>query len=275
MVGPSDLHPPAGVTAPLEFQPPDAVAVSDRLSLLFEDDLVIYFAFTVPFAYHRADDKRTRNSCIAQCASVQLASQAELARAFALHPRTVLRAVQRLQREGQSGFAKPYKLRRRHGIEDSEVFREAAQMLADGASLRETSRALDLCYSTLRTYKLKGLLPQVQASGQPQTQPAEEPQADPTEQPTPGQSDPSATGSQTPQTSAEPPVTTLAVAAEGTIAGPAMVDREEGIRRDAQRRRRASPRTTAKVACWPVWASWAKRSRTSRSPCRRWSAAGS
>ena len=183
MTGPADTRPTPGVTAPLEFQPPDAIAVSERLSLLFEGQRVVYFAFTVPFASHRADDKRARNFCIAQCASVQLASQAELARAFKLHPRTVLRAVQRLQSEGQSGFAKPFKLRRHHGIEDPELLRQAAQMLADGSGLRETARALKLCYSTLRNYKLKGLLPHVQAADQPQLEPAPEPQAEPAEEP--------------------------------------------------------------------------------------------
>ncbi|MCY4596523.1 MAG: hypothetical protein OXC19_17200, partial [Bryobacterales bacterium] len=238
------------MTAPLEFQPPDAVAVSERLSLLFEGEQVIYFAFTVPIASHRADDKRARNFCIAQCASVQLASQAELARAFELHPRTVLRAVQRLQSEGQSGFAKPFKLRQRHGIEDPELLRQAAQMLADGSSLRATARALELCYSTLRTYKLKGLLPQVEAAGQPQAElaaepqaelaaepqaePADEPKAEPAAEPTPGPADPATAGSQTPQTSAEAPLSTLAGAAGGTSAAPAMSHREERNRSDAQ-----------------------------------------
>ena len=250
MTGPADTRPTPGVTVPLEFQPPDAIAVSERLSLLFEGERVVYFAFTVPFASHRADDKRARNFCIAQCASVQLASQAELARAFKLHPRTVLRAVQRLQSEGQSGFAKPFKLRRHHGIEDPEVLRQAAQMLADGSGLRETARALELCYSTLRNYKLKGLLPQVQAADQPQlepapepqaepaeeprAEPAEEPQAEPAAEPPPGQSDPATTGSQTPQTSAEEPLSTLAGAVGGTSAAPAMSHREERNRRDAQ-----------------------------------------
>ena len=250
MTGPADPLPTPGVTAPLEFQPPDAVAVSERLSLLFEGEQVIYFAFTVPIASHRADDKRARNFCMAQCASVQLASQAELARAFELHPRTVLRAVQRLQSEGQSAFAKPFKLRRRHGIEDPELLRQAAQMLADGSSLRATARALELCYSTLRTYKLKGLLPQVEAAGQPQAElvaepqaepsgepqaePADEPQAEPAAEPTPGPSDPATAGSQTPPTSAEAPLSTLAAAAGGTSATPAMLHREERNRRDAQ-----------------------------------------
>ena len=52
-------------------------------------------------------------------------------------------------------------------------------MLADGTSLRRTARELDLCYSTLRTYKLEGLLPavvenpQAAASVEPESAPAE------------------------------------------------------------------------------------------------------
>ena len=90
-----------------------------------------------------------------------------------------MRARQRLEREGEAGFKKVHKRRRRHGIEDPEILQRAARMLADGTSLRRTARELDLCYSTLRTYKLKGLLPavdedlQAAAGVAPESAPAE------------------------------------------------------------------------------------------------------
>ena len=77
-----------------------------------------------------------------------------------------MRARQRLQREGEAGFHKVHKRRRRHGIEDPEIPQRAARMLADGTSLRKTARELGLCYATLRTYKLKGLLPAVEEDPQ-------------------------------------------------------------------------------------------------------------
>ena len=62
-----------------------------------------------------------------------------------------MRARQRLHREGEAGFHKVHKRRRRHGIEDPEILKQAARMLADGTSLRRTARELDLCCATLRT----------------------------------------------------------------------------------------------------------------------------
>ena len=74
-------------------------------------------------------------------------------------------------------------------------------MLANGTSLRRTASALDLCYATLRTYKLKGLLPAVD----------EDPQA--------------ATGVE--------PESAPAVTDAGTVRTEAL-DREQRDRRDAQ-----------------------------------------
>ena len=65
-----------------------------------------------------------------------------------------MRARQRLQREGEAGFLKVRRGRRRHGIEKPEILQRFARMLADGTSLRRTARELDLCYATLRTWRL-------------------------------------------------------------------------------------------------------------------------
>ena len=158
---------PSGLPQAIDLQPGDAVPVNRHLSLLFDGDRVTYFAFTLPFASHRVDDFRSRNRCLAHCALHKLATLADLARAFDLNPRTVMRARQRLERQGEAGFIKVHRRRRRHGIEDPEILQRAARMLADGTSLRRTARELDLCYSTLRTYKLEGLLPAVVENPQP------------------------------------------------------------------------------------------------------------
>ena len=90
-----------------------------------------------------------------------------------------MRARQRLQREGEAAFNKVHKRRRRHGIENPEILQRPARMLADGTSLRRTVRELDLCYATLRTCRLKGLLvsvdedPQSAGGVEPETAPAE------------------------------------------------------------------------------------------------------
>ena len=211
---------PTGLPAALELQPPEAVPVNHCLSLLCDGDRVIYFAFTVPFTSHPADDTRARNRCLAQCALHQLATLAELARAFGLSTRTVLRARQRLEREGEAGFAPQHKSRRRHGIEDPEILQRAAQMLASGTSLRQTARELDLCYATLRTYRLQGLLPAV-AADPPPASPAPAPAAGPASQ-TPGQPAAGTPVADAPPAPAEP------------LATPTGLDREQRNRRDAQ-----------------------------------------
>ena len=206
---------PSGLPAPLELQPAEAVPVNPLLSLLCDGDRVTYFAFTVPFASHRADDTRARNRWIAHCALFQLATLAELARAFGVSTRTVVRARQRLEREGEAGFAPQRKARRRHGIKDPETLQRAARKLAGGASLRQTARALGLCFETLRTYQRKGLLPAVEADRQPAA--AEPPLAGTEAAPTPPVRD-----------GGEPP------ASAGAPTGPAPLDREQRNRRDAQ-----------------------------------------
>ena len=148
---------PSALPQSIDLQPGDAVPDNRRLSFLFDGDRVTYFAFTLPFAFHRVDDFRSRNRCLAHRALQELATLADLARAFDIRPRTVMRARQRHQRVGEAGFHKVHKRRRRHGIEDPEILQQAARMLADGTSLRRTARELDLCHVTLRTYKLKGL----------------------------------------------------------------------------------------------------------------------
>ena len=156
---------PSGLPQAIDLQPGDAVPDNRHL--------------TLPFASHPVDDFRSRNRCLTHCALHNLAALADLAPAFGISPRTVMRARQRLQREGEAGFNKVHKRRRCHGIEDPGILQRATRMLAGGTSLRRTARELDFCYATLRTYGLKGLLPSVDEDPQasvgvePETPPAE------------------------------------------------------------------------------------------------------
>ena len=140
----------------IDLQPGDAVPVNRPLSLLFDGGRVVCFAFTLHFAAHLVDDFRSRNRWLAHCALHKLAT---LARAFEINPSSVMRARQRLQPEGEAGFNQVQTRRHRHGIEDPEILQRANCMLADDTSLRHTARELDLCYATLRAYRLRGLLP--------------------------------------------------------------------------------------------------------------------
>ena len=69
------------------------------------------------------------------------------------------RARQRLEQEGEAGFAKPGKPRRRHGIDDPDPLVRAAEMLKAGRSVYRLARALGVSRSTLWRYTHEGLLP--------------------------------------------------------------------------------------------------------------------
>ncbi len=155
------LPAPSGLPAALALQPGEALPVNHQLSLCHDGEILYYFLGIAPIACHHRDDKRARNLCLARCALFQLASLVDLARPFGLSPRTILRARQTLERDGEMGFAPRQRTRRRHAIQDPEVLERAARLLADGASLRHTARQLALCFETLRTYQRRGLLPPV------------------------------------------------------------------------------------------------------------------
>ena len=159
MDGPRACPQPPGLPAALGLQPGEAVPVSASLSVLLDGDRVVYFHFTDPVDSHAADDKPGRNRCLGRFALHGLASQAQLARALGVSPQTVGRARQRLEQEGEAGFAKPRKRRRRHGIDDPDLLAQAAAMLKEGRSVYSVARALGVSRSTLWRYTREGLLP--------------------------------------------------------------------------------------------------------------------
>ena len=123
------LPQPTPLPAALGLQPGEALPLSSRLSLARDGDRIVYFLYTEPVASHAVDDKVSRNLCLGRFALHRLATQAALAQAFDLSPRSVARAKARLQQLGEGGFAQPRKPRRRHGIVDPQPLARAAEML--------------------------------------------------------------------------------------------------------------------------------------------------
>ena len=159
MKGDETLPQPTPLPAALGLQPDQALPLSSRLSLARDGDRIVYFLYTDPIASHAVDDKLSRNLCLARCALLGLATQAALAQAFDLNPRTVARAKARLKQHGEGGFALPRKQRRRHGIEDPQLLDRAARMLNSGLSLYRVAEELGVSTSTLWRYSKEGLLP--------------------------------------------------------------------------------------------------------------------
>ena len=155
------MYSPAKLPAPtgLPLQPPHATPISARLSMLREGDRVVYFVHTDPVCSHTADHKLERNLCLARFALFGLATQSELARAHGISQSTVSRAVQRLQVQGELGFAPAPKPRRPYGIVDPAQLAQAARMLRSGLSLYRVAQQLGVSQSTLWRYTQQGLLP--------------------------------------------------------------------------------------------------------------------
>ena len=155
-------HPePSPLPASLGLRPGEAIPVNARLSMLLDADRWVCFLNTDPIDSCGVDDRPGRARCLGRFALLGLATHAELARAHGISARTVARARRQMEARGEQDFDKPRKRRRLHGIEDAELLRRAGEKLAQGASLRGTARELGLCYSTLRAYLRKGLLPGV------------------------------------------------------------------------------------------------------------------
>ena len=127
--------------------------------MLREGDRVVYFVHTDPVCSHTADHKLERNLCLARFALFGLATQSELARAHGISQSTVSRAVQRLQVQGELGFAPAPKPRRPDGIVDPAQLAQAARMLRSGLSLYRVAQQLGVSQSTLWRYTQQGLLP--------------------------------------------------------------------------------------------------------------------
>ena len=159
MYSPAKLPAPTGLPAALPLQPPHATPISARLSMLREGDRVVYFVHTDPVCSHTADHKLERNLCPARFALFGLATQSELARAHGISQSTVSRAVQRLQVQGELGFAPAPKPRRPDGIVDPAQLAQAARMLRSGLSLYRVAQQLGVSQSTLWRYTQQGLLP--------------------------------------------------------------------------------------------------------------------
>ena len=168
----ADSPQPTPLPAALGLQPGQALPLSASLSLARDGDRIVYFLFTEPIASHAVDDKVSRNLCLGRCALHGLASQAALAGAFGISPRTVARAKARLQQTGEGGFAQPRKPRRRHGIEDPELLARAARLLESGLSLYRVAQELGVSSSTLWRYTREGLLPPSQCAARRASAPA-------------------------------------------------------------------------------------------------------
>jgi len=152
----------------LDLAPADAVVVSPHLNLYFHGDTCLFLVGGFPIDEHRVDDRAARNSILARCVDMGLATASQIAGPAGVSVRTVHRVVRQRREQGWESFGrKPSRPGRPLAVQDGGLLRRAANLLRGRASLRGVARKLGLNYQTLRNYKAAGRLPGLPAQAPP------------------------------------------------------------------------------------------------------------
>jgi len=141
-----------GTTMPqalLPMIPDGASPISDRVSVVRQDEQWTYFVGLQPVFEHPADDRRAFRMFTAQLCCQEACTQAEIIRRFGVSKKSVIRSVQKFRKEGIEGFYRP---RRGRGgsVLTTEVTARAQQLLDQGRPRREVAQELGVQYDTLR-----------------------------------------------------------------------------------------------------------------------------
>lgn len=133
----------------LPMIPDGASPISDRVSVVRQDEQWTYFVGLQPVFEHPADDRRAFRMFTAQLCCQEACTQAEIIRRFGVSKNSVIRSVQKFRKEGIEGFYRP---RRGRGgsVLTTEVTARAQQFLDQGRPRREVAQELGIQYDTLR-----------------------------------------------------------------------------------------------------------------------------
>lgn len=126
-----------------------ATRISDRISVVRENQLWTYFTGTAPVFEHREGDRLAFRMITAQLVCMGLCQQADITRTFGVAKSTVQRSVKLYHQEGVAGFYRPRKTRGATVMTD-DITAQAEELLSGGASRREVADQLSIPYDTLR-----------------------------------------------------------------------------------------------------------------------------
>ena len=149
----------------LDLAPRGAVVVSPHLNLYFQGDTCLFLVGGFPIDQHRVDHRAARNSILARCVDMGLATARQIAGPAIVSVRTVHRVVRQRRKEGWDSFGR--KPGRPLAVQDGGLLQRVANLLRARTSLRGVARRLGLNCQTLRSYKAAGRLPGLPAQAPP------------------------------------------------------------------------------------------------------------
>lgn len=133
----------------LSVSPANAIPISNSFSMKEFDGVLYYFNNLVPFDFHDSDDYSAQQIRIAKLFISGGATQRQLQCAFGKSRSTVQRIVRIFNEEGERGFYKQRKPRRRTAISDDKVNKASEMLSLPGRTMRSVARELGLSHSTL------------------------------------------------------------------------------------------------------------------------------
>jgi len=133
----------------LPMIPDGASPISDRVSVVRQDDQWTYFVGLQPVFEHPADDRKAFRMFTAQLCCQGACSQAQIIRTFGVSKNSVIRSVQKFRQEGIEGFYRP-RQGRSGSVLTPAVLGRAQQLLDQGGTRREVADALGVHYDTVR-----------------------------------------------------------------------------------------------------------------------------
>jgi len=133
----------------LPLIPDGATPISDRISVVQENQQWTYFCGIAPVFQHAQDERRSFRMFTAQLVCQGACRQIDIIRAFGVSANSVRRNVEKYRQAGVAGF---YGTRQGRGptVMTDEVTAQAQQLLSRGDSRREVAKQLGVRYDTLR-----------------------------------------------------------------------------------------------------------------------------
>lgn len=127
-----------------------ATEINSRVGVWRDDEQWTYFLGGHPIYSHRADDRRMFRLITAQLIESGGCRQVDIIRTFGIPKRNVIRAVNKLRREGVEGFFKPRPVRQGGTILTPPVLAKAQSLFDEHYSRTEVAGKLGVKYDTLR-----------------------------------------------------------------------------------------------------------------------------
>lgn len=135
----------------LPIFPKDLSHINPSLGFCLRDGNVCYFYGSGfdPIFVHEEKDNKTFRMIVSQFYVTGKATQAQICRAFAIHPRTLKRSVKLYREKGPAGFYEPIIRRRGPAVLTDEVIANVENLLDQGGSTKEIAEKLEIKYDTL------------------------------------------------------------------------------------------------------------------------------